>query len=375
MTANMVPQLENKATALGAEKDAVKGLGCPRCGGMVPVPEGQAVVICPYCDQRSILSGLRGVRRYQAPLKVGRDEALDKLKGFLNGKFQVARDCARLSKVSEIFLVHLPFWAVWARGLAVAFGQVKVGSGNNERWEPREKKLSRDLNWNLPACEVGEFGVRQVSLEGCVLEPFDAAALHRSGMVFEPVGSSEAALETARAHFDETIRGEVQMARTAQVFTRLVRPRLGLVYYPLWVVRYHYHGRSFQVVVDGYSGQLLYGKAPGSVGYRAGVLVGGMAAGAVIAVDLPALILASASSSDDNPFLFALFIFVVGLGVMYGAYRTFRYGEHYEYHRFRVPGKNKGALGGAAAMLNLPGDLKQIREIVAQVEQAQGGRR
>jgi len=357
-----------------AVKDAVKGLSCPRCGGMVPIPEGQAVVGCPYCDQRSTVSGERGVRRYQAPLRVEREQALGMLKGFLNGKFQVARDCARLAKVSEVFLVHLPFWAVWARGVAYAFGQVRVGSGDHQRWEAREKKLTREMTWNLPACEVGEFGVRQVALEGCALEPFDADELHRSGMVFEPVGSAQAALDSARSSFDETIRGEVEMARTAQVFTRLVRPRLGLVYYPLWVVRYLYHGRAFQVVVDGYSGEVLYGKAPGSVGYRAAVLVGGMAAGALLAVDVPALILASSnSSSDDNPFLFALVVFVIGLGLIYGAYRTFRYAEQYEYHRFGGQrfGKaksGKGMLGGALSPLNLPGDLRQLQDVVSTIE-------
>jgi hypothetical protein len=336
--------------------EALKGLSCPRCGGIVPIPEGQALVICPYCDQRSMVRGERGVRRYQAPLRVGREQAIDALKRFLNGKIQVARDCARLSTVSEVFLVHLPFWAVWARGVAYGFGQVRVGSGDKQRYEPREKKAVRDLNWNAPACEVGEFGVRQVSLEGCGLEPFDATALHRSGMVFEPVGSSEAALEAARADFEQSIRGEVSMARTAQVFTRLVRPRLGLVYYPLWVVRYLYHGRSFQLVVDGYTGQPLYGKAPGSVGYRSAVLVGGMAAGAFLAIDVPTLIL---SSADDDSGMLALIIFAVGLIMMFGAYRTYRHAEHYEYHRYGKP-KGTSALGP----LNLPGGLGRLDKML-----------
>ena len=30
-----------------SETQAMKGLGCPRCGGVVPVPEGQVIVRCP----------------------------------------------------------------------------------------------------------------------------------------------------------------------------------------------------------------------------------------------------------------------------------------------------------------------------------------
>ncbi len=127
--------------------EAVHGLSCPRCGGIVPVPEGQVIVACPYCEQRSVVSASAagnaggsggaaagssgsvassslGVRRYQAPLKVEREQAVQALKSFLSGKIQVARDAAREAKVHEVFLVHLTFWAVWGRGVAYAFGQV-----------------------------------------------------------------------------------------------------------------------------------------------------------------------------------------------------------------------------------------------------------
>lgn len=352
-----------------AAKDAIKGLSCPRCGGIVPIPEGQAVVGCPYCDQRSTISGERGIRRYQAPLRVSREQAVKSLHSFLAGKIQIARDCASKAQMTEVFLVHLPFWAVWARGVAYAFGQVEVGSGDNKRYEPREKKAVRELTWNLPACEVGEFGVRQVTLEGCQLEPFNADGLHRSGMVFEPVGSAQTALESARASFEESIKSEVKMDRTAQVFTRLVRPRLGLVYYPLWVVRYLYHGRAFQIVVDGYSGQVLYGKAPGSVGYRAGVLVGGMAAGALVGIDFATMVMLFSSDSEDSPFVFALILFAAGMGLMWWGYRTFRHAEQYEYHRFgKVKVGKAGGEGSPLAPLNLPGSLRSVGDVISTVE-------
>jgi hypothetical protein len=56
-----------------SEPEALHGLGCPRCGGMVPVPEGQVIVICPFCDLRSVMQGERGVRRYQVPCRVDQD--------------------------------------------------------------------------------------------------------------------------------------------------------------------------------------------------------------------------------------------------------------------------------------------------------------
>jgi len=311
--------------------EALHGLSCPRCGGMVPIPEGQVIVICPYCDLRSTVQGEHGVNRYQVPCRVQHEQALQAFQRFLSGNMAIAGSARREAKLSEAFLLHLPFWTVWGQGLAWAFGQEQVGSGDDKHYEPREVKAIEELNWNTAACDVGEFGVNMLSLAGRQLEVFDAEALHRSGMVFEPVGSAEEALQAARADFEQRMREKTKLDRLEQQFVRVVRPKLGLVYYPMWVMRYLYRGRSFQVVVDGFSGEVLYGKAPGNTLYRAAVLVGGMAAGAFTSIDLPLLIL---SGKDNDGGEIAAILFVVGLGMMYFAYHTFRYGEHYEYRRY-----------------------------------------
>jgi hypothetical protein len=110
----------------------------------------------------------------------------------------------------------------------------------------------------------------------------------------------------------------------------MVHMRMGLVYFPLWIIRYIYKGRAFQVAVDGSTGKLLYGKAPGNTLYRAGILVAGMAAGAFVGIDLPALILSGNRSHNSGGGVIVLL--AVGAAMMFGAYRAFRYGEEYEYH-------------------------------------------
>lgn len=391
------------------QQKPVHGLSCPRCGGIVSIPEGQAIVCCPYCDMRSVVAAepssaeaetpsavaetpsdgangggrhgasiRRGARRYQAPARVGREQAVEAMRRFLSGKFQIARDAAEKAEISETFLVHLPFWAVWGRGMAWAFGQVRHGSGDDARYVPDEKKALRELAWNMPACDVGEFGVREISLDGCPLEPFEPDALHRTGMVFEPVGSVQSALQAAEEWFSEQIQSSVKLSRTAQIFSRLIHSRIGLVYYPLWVLRYRYHGRSFQVVVDGVRGDVLYGKAPGSVGYRAAALVGGAAIGSLVAVDLPALSFMLSADSDDDIGGLALVVFVIGLVILYMGYHAFRYGEHYEYHRYGGKRSKKAAAAvgsgtiGAEVIQQVagisPDDLGGIRKAVQQLE-------
>ena len=93
----------------------------------------------------------------------------------------------------------------------------------------------------------------------------------------------------------------------------------------------------------GLSGEVLYGKAPGNGLYRAAALVGGMAVGAFTAIDIPILMLQLSSDSEDSPAGFALAAFVIGLGMMYWGWRTFRHAEHYEFRRYVAPGSKSSA--------------------------------
>jgi hypothetical protein len=260
---------------------------------------------------------------------------MQSLRRFLTGHRAIAGDTARRAVLQEAFVAHIPFWACWATVLGWVFGQKKVGGGDNTRYEPREVKSSQEMVWNGAACDVGEFGVSTVPLAGRPLEPFNPDALHQQGMVFEPVGSISDASTAAHNEFNERVRKASRLDKISQVFVRFARRQMGAVYYPLWVLRYLYKGRAFQVAVDGFSGEVLYGKAPGSTLYRAIVLVAGMAAGAMIAVDVSALAfyIASQTKGDAAGALFGggILALVLGFGLMATAYRAFRYGEQYEY--------------------------------------------
>lgn len=310
--------------------EAIHGLNCPNCGGMVPIPEGHLIVRCPYCDLRSFVRGERGLRRYQTPLRVSRQQASQSLQKFLSSSMAIAGNAARQAQLVEAFVAHLPFWSVWARVAGWAFGEEKVGSGDNVRYKPREIRIVQEMSWNGAACDVGEFGVTQVDLAEAELQPFQPAELHNTGMVFEPVGSLSDAIQMADVQFEQNLQEKARLDRRSQLFWRTLRRRLGMVYHPLWVLRYLYRGRAFQVVLDGYSGKVLYGRAPGNTLYRAAVLVAGMAIGAFLAIDIPAAILYF-TEGDDGGLGFAAVVFLFGLGLMFAAYRSFRHGEEYEY--------------------------------------------
>ena len=53
----------------------------------------------------------------------------------------------------------------------------------------------------------------------------------------------------------------------------------GLIFYPIWMARYKYQERMYFATVDGITGKVLSGRAPGDYMWRSLVMTGGMAVG------------------------------------------------------------------------------------------------
>lgn len=310
--------------------DKTQGLTCPNCSGVVPVPEGARVVECSFCQMRSLVRGERGVRRWQVIRQVNREQALEQVRKFFSGMNR-ARGLKRGAKIREVFLVYLPYWRVQALVAGWMLGRVKQGKNSSR---PVEVEIQEEMHWNDAAVDVAEFGVHRVTISKQDLEPYDTERLHAEGMVFEPSESRTDAEAEAKEHFLFRARKKRSLRSKFYEKIHLLRSRLSLVYYPLWVARYEFKERNYQVVVDGRNGKVLYGKAPGNIFYRAAMLVGGMALGNLILVNGIILggylLFYTGGSGDDNPGWLVFFPLAIGAGIIASAYRSFRYGEEVE---------------------------------------------
>jgi hypothetical protein len=304
-----------------------QGLTCPNCSGVVPVPEGARIVACPFCEMKSLVQGERGIRRWQVARNIERPQAVEKVEGFFSG-MKKARDLKKEAQIREMFLVYLPYWRVQSMVAGWMFGRVKSGDDSTR---PVEVEVLEEMHWNDAAVDVSEYGVHRVTISKEQLEPFDSDLLHAEAMVFEPAESRTDAHMEAEQHF--VFRGRRKRSLRSKFYEKfhMLKKRLSLVYYPLWVARYEYKKRNYQVVVDGVKGDVLYGKAPGNSFYRAAMLVLGMALGNLILVDGTVLagLLISSSEDGDGALLIMLPI-LFGLGLIVSGYRAFRYGEEVE---------------------------------------------
>ena len=128
-----------------------------------------------------------------------------------------------------------------------------------------------------------------------------------------------------------------------------------------------YVKRNYQVVVDGVRGRVLYGKAPGNVFYRAAALVVGMALGNLTLVN-GTLLMTRILSEDADGEVLALFLVPIGLGLalIAGGYRAFRYGEEVEEiqkgAKKAALAEDKGLRGRFESGLNIIEELSELME-------------
>jgi DNA-directed RNA polymerase subunit RPC12/RpoP len=306
--------------------DQVKGLSCPNCGGSLDVATGLRVVACPYCGTALLAMHEVGIRRYGIEPRIDAQRARELTKGWLGRGIAKDPRLKQQGTVGEAFLCFLPFFRAQAECIGFALGTEErrrtVGSGKNRRVERYEvdveRRVEESFDRTYPALNVAEWGIRRVDLVGDPLVPFDKDLLDRQGMVFPVTGSERDVMRAAIESFKNSSDPGTGLKRVRFRFLETLRERLSVVYYPLWVVRYSFQGRSYQVLVDAEDGSLAYGKAPGNDLYRALMLVGTEAVAAFMGT--------TALQWIGGGVVPLVFIGGLSLAILFWGWRRFRYG-------------------------------------------------
>ncbi|MCG7850523.1 MAG: hypothetical protein MIO93_15300 [ANME-2 cluster archaeon] len=310
--------------------EVIKGLMCPGCGGTVELQEGQNVLKCPYCDTSLLVMGDEGVLQYHVSSKIERDKVKESATKWF-GKLDKDRKLKKQAEFTDIFLIHIPFWRSLGKVCGWIFGNKihrdthRDNKGNTHtttRKEPVERMIMQDYLWNKAACDVSEFGVEDVDESGIRgnLEPFDFYTVEKQGMVFEPTFSRTDSMKESDEWMVKKARNSVDVDEVIFQKLNLIGRKLSVVYYPLWVLRYRFKDRNYQVVVDGLHGKLLYGRAPGSTFFRVSMFIGSLMIGNLILTTSVKQYF-STNSSD---------VFIIGalagaVLILFGFYK-FRYG-------------------------------------------------
>jgi hypothetical protein len=289
-------------------KSHVHAFICGACGGTLTGDEHEASVTCPWCETDNLIDGEDLPRTYWVEPVLDEHRAVRELRRAAS-RPQVERGFSRELRIERRDLLFLPFNALRAvrtgrmviekragrrpaptrssmmadstTPLTSAFGAVYDGvgeSGTPARIEEDTKILFSEIVLSEPAFDAASLGAGGVDFErnvfgsnGQPLLPYDRRRIAVRGGILEP----EVHPRVLRARLEESGRpGAAAVGSDRRIDA--VGVELYRVYYPVWVVRGTYGGRSHRYVVDAVDGTLLAGRVASARRYRAGVGTAGV---------------------------------------------------------------------------------------------------
>ena len=325
------------------------GLNCPACGGALSVDEGENTVLCTYCNSTLFVEGDQGVTTVAFRQKMLRDAAMSSTQHWWKHGWK-ARDLKNVGKVREVYPIYLPFWktitraAGWICGYEERKHYNKEGKVERVERIPKEVMVLQDYVYSEIACDPGDLGIRTLKNFAGETGFTDFEMIP----TFEATTSKDDAVTKAKNDALAKARASAHVPHVTFERVHVFPKALTMIYYPVVVVRYNYRERMYMDTVDGVTGQVLSGRAPGDPMYQslavtAGTFFGGLAAFAGILL-------------GGSDYRISLVGIGIGLVILFIAYRFFRHGSEIVQGEFK---EKKASLGSS---------MKQLGDVAKQLE-------
>jgi len=318
------------------------GLNCPACGGAIKVVEGESTVNCQYCGSMLFVEGDAGVTTISFKNMITRETAVTASANWWRKGFK-ARDLKKVGQITECYPIYIPFWSTTTRVAGWICGYREETHSDGKRTYttriPMEELVLNDYRYSEIACDPGDLGIKQMK------NSTGETVLTDSLMIptFESTTSKDDAVGHAKASAMTNARSDAHVPHITFENVHVFPKSMSMIYYPVWVVRYNYRDRMYLNTVDGVTGNVLSGRAPGdplfqSLAVTAGTSIGGLlgAVGVIVASDSAEI---------------AVGCFIVGIIVMVGTYLFFRGGSEITEGEFSDGGFKLGDLKGIASQL------------------------
>ncbi|MBN1873160.1 MAG: DUF2975 domain-containing protein, partial [Anaerolineae bacterium] len=259
---------------------ARKELQCQNCGARTSLPEGHLTHVCPFCGSNRVLQQdtpqdvLRP--RFLVPFKIEVDACQQIARDWLGSNWMTPKSLKDVARIANFQGIYLPFWTFDATTKAQWRAQVghtrteryrsggewKTRTVTDWRWESGD--VQRDFDdWVIP----GTAKLSQLLLER--IRKFDLLAL----VPYEPqylagflAQAYDVMLESAWEHAREQMREDTRQVCRAQASTSQIRnfsmsldfsnESWRYVLLPVYVAVYAYGGESYQVMLNGQTGEI-----------------------------------------------------------------------------------------------------------------------
>lgn len=285
-------------------EDHPKEINCKNCGAPIEYLEGESVLTCSYCGTATMLAGFDKIVKVEAhfvvPAQVAKADVDSSIRKWMSSGFWKAADLAEKAVFENIEGIVLPFWIVKTKAATYWSGMNKrsktTGSGDNKRtetyWEPTSGNFEETYNWTVYAREDEDeyWGLAALNPGSKSLEADWGGFFLGFGTGSKVSGKSDL-LQNAKPFSLDTVKemkvingqitqdraeqrgqndiiglhrrqAESKVTRVTDCDTTVDVSGCSLVYLPVWLVKYKYRGKSYRMLVNGHTGDVIAGQAP-----------------------------------------------------------------------------------------------------------------
>jgi len=240
----------------------VEEISCSHCGAPISFESGEIIATCKYCGYTVVIQTRRAFTFEHSMLLNKYDPTTieDPIKNWMRTGFLKPSDLVRKSKIMEKNLIYLPFWVV----------SVEVTSnykGIFERITPsvvKEGKIEKDYNWLVLARKATEFPTREynVPLEGKI--PYDFRKIEGFAKILNSEVEKDEALELAKQQIEELHRylAQQDVDKIIEMKSEIKEDQAVYLHAPIWLIKYEYKGKIYQLWIDGATGTAIKGDIP-----------------------------------------------------------------------------------------------------------------
>jgi len=246
--------------------ELVESIGCPKCGAPLALATGEVIVTCRYCGTASRMRGDRPfvLRHSMLAARLDRAGAEAAIAGWMSGGVMKPDDLRSASRITALECVYVPFY-VFEVDAATRYRGLRTRLGPSE---PREGTLVRDYFWKILGRRSGEFPTREYKLPLAHKIPFDTASMVRDARFLNAEIDEDEAARLVRADVDahqrELLKDLVDVVEEAT--TEVDVKDAEFLHAPIWFATYVYRERTFPLVLDAASGEVVRGEIPPPTG-------------------------------------------------------------------------------------------------------------
>ena len=282
------------------EAKHMRAYSCPSCGAQLICDENTAATSCPYCGNPTVVPAqFAGALRpdYIIPFKLNKDDAVNKLKSYYNGKPFLPNAFSSQNHIEEIKGVYVPFWLYDSEADAnLAFHGTRVhthSEGDTIVTVTEHYQINRSgtvVFDKVPADASSKMPDELMD----AIEPFDYNALQQFSMSFLPgyladkydVSSEEDAKRadvrmknSTISEIQKTVVGYSSLVPERQD-VRIIPEKVHYAFFPVWLLATKWNNKTYLFAMNGQTGKFV-GDLPVDTGkffmYFFGIMIALMA--------------------------------------------------------------------------------------------------